>query len=390
MPEPTEPRRTRVLVMHWGRNGGGPRFHAGLTRALAESARFEVHASWSRQAENAEQLVQLGLPSVAVDTFSSMTGAAFGLVRLARAAWALRRHVRRHRIDVVVVSMEQIWHWAALWLLPRRTRVLFTLHDGTQHPGEESLVRKVCGRLELARAQALITLSRSVAVAAQDRAAGRQVYESVLPADATAASTARTLPADPAPIVVGFFGRLLTYKGLDLFEEAAAELARRSDRYRFRIVGQGPAEIAPLPGLEVQRGWVGEDDVEAVVAGFDVLLLPYREASQSGVIGLAVAAGVPVVATPVGGLAEQVQLSGSGLLAAEVTGSAIADAVEQLRTDPDRYAELSATALRSAREQLSWPRVAADYAAAIEATVRATARASAQATAEPDRTPEGV
>jgi glycosyltransferase involved in cell wall biosynthesis len=373
MSETTEPRRTRVLVLHWGRNGGGPRFHAGLTRALAQAGLFQVHASWSRQAENAEQLAQLGLPSLAVDTFSSWTGAALGLVRLARAAWALRRHVRRHEIDVVVVSMEQIWHWAALWLLPRRVRVLFTLHDGAQHPGEESLVRSVCGRLELGRADALVCLSHSVAVTAAERAGDRPVYESVLPADATAADTVRELPAEPAPIVVGFFGRLLTYKGIDLFEEAAVELAARSDRYRFRVVGQGPAEVTPMPGLEVRRGWVSEEDVEAVVAGFDVLLLPYREASQSGVIGLAVAAGVPIVATPVGGLTEQITLSGAGLLADEVTGASVAAAVERLRTDPALYAQLSARALRSAREELSWSRVAADYAAAVTATATAVA-----------------
>src|SRR3954451_20242611 len=91
-----------LLVIHWGRRGGGPRFHAGLVRELAQDDSLVVHASCSRQAENSGELTSLGLPSCIVDTFASGIQAGTGVVRLLRSAILLRRHVRKASIDVVV------------------------------------------------------------------------------------------------------------------------------------------------------------------------------------------------------------------------------------------------------------------------------------------------
>jgi glycosyltransferase involved in cell wall biosynthesis len=68
------------------------------------------------------------------------------------------------------------------------------------------------------------------------------------------------------------------------------------------------------------------------------MVLPYLEASQSGVIAAAYGAHLPVVATPVGGLTEQVADGRTGLLAKGATAKDIADAIRKLIETPGLYA----------------------------------------------------
>jgi glycosyltransferase involved in cell wall biosynthesis len=109
------------------------------------------------------------------------------------------------------------------------------------------------------------------------------------------------------------FGRLLPYKGLDLLAEAVASLPADA-AVILRVVGCGPESPAldalrACRGVTVENRWVPEAEIGALFGWSDALILPYREASQSGVAAAALAAGRPVIATRVGGLREQ--LSGS-------------------------------------------------------------------------------
>jgi glycosyltransferase involved in cell wall biosynthesis len=126
------------------------------------------------------------------------------------------------------------------------------------------------------------------------------------------------------------FGRLLPYKGLDLLAEAMAGLGPRDD-LELRVVGSGPEsavldQLRALPGVVVENRWVPEEEVAAILAWSDALVLPYREASQSGVAAAAVAARRFVVATRVGGITEQLEGSAMARLVppeAQALGAAL-------------------------------------------------------------------
>jgi glycosyltransferase involved in cell wall biosynthesis len=104
---------------------------------------------------------------------------------------------------------------------------------------------------------------------------------------------------------------------------------------RLRIVGEGDAEaLAPglgaLPGVTLEPRWVADGEMAQVIAAARLVVLPYREASQSGVLPLALALGVPVVATRVGGLAEQFPAGAGALVPPEpgALGAAMARLLE--------------------------------------------------------------
>ena len=87
--------------------------------------------------------------------------------------------------------------------------------------------------------------------------------------------------------------------------------------------------LRALPGVSVENRWVPEDEVGALLAWADGLVLSHREASQSGVAAAAVAAGRWLVATRVGGLEEQLRNEPMALMC-DPTPASLADALARL------------------------------------------------------------
>ena len=191
-----------------------------------------------------------------------------------------------------------------------RIKLIVIVHDADSHPGERAPLLMWLQRRLARRADALVALSTHVAerLRAQGLAApGKPVFAFRHPPMSFGA-----VPPPPfahgGPTRLLFFGRLLAYKGLDLLSEALTML--RDLPIEVRIVGSGPesdalAALRGQPCVTVKNRWVAEEEIAGVIAWADILVLPYREASQSGAAAVAIAAGRWIVATRVGGLTEQ-------------------------------------------------------------------------------------
>ena len=141
---------------------------------------------------------------------------------------------------------------------------------------------------------------------------------------------------------------LVRRKGIDVLLEALAALARRGLRPRLWVAGDGPERAALAAqserlGVAGQVDWLGRrDDVGDLLAAADVFVLPSR-AEGLGVAALeAMAAGRPVVASAVGGLAESVIDGRTGLLVPPGDAVALGAALERLLHEPALRAALGA------------------------------------------------
>lgn len=119
---------------------------------------------------------------------------------------------------------------------------------------------------------------------------------------------------------IGMIGHLLKYKGFDIFLDVAARLMRSHGDLRFDIVGEGPERAA----LEQQARGLGLDeavvfhgllsDVRPVLAELDLFLFTSRREGLSVAILEAMSAGLPLVATNVGGIADQIVPGENGFI----------------------------------------------------------------------------
>ncbi len=160
--------------------------------------------------------------------------------------------------------------------------------------------------------------------------------------------------ADDVP-VVGFLGRLVMEKGLDIFADTIAELKARNVVHHVLVIGEGPAHgwfEGKLPGA-CFIGFQGGADLGRAVASMDMLFNPSITETFGNVTLEAMACGVPVVAARATGSESLVEDGRSGVLIEPGNVQDFADALEQYCREPERRA-LHGAAGNARADDYSW------------------------------------
>lgn len=297
-----------------------------------------------------------------VDTYSSMPQFLLRSLALPAVRRGFGRYIARNRIDVVFCTMDHLWDVPVAGTI-RRVGSLYMLavHDAVRHPGEDGGLRDWLLRRDVSLADGALTLTESVRGLLVDRHAFPRDRTWTAPLGSFGygdRAAPRELPGDrPARLL--FFGRILEYKGLDILLAAFPLLRAEFPELELEIWGTGDlapyrATLAGLERVRVENRWIAEAEIPAILARTDLCVLPYREASQSAVVATAFADGMPVVATPIPGLREQIPDDQAGSIAAGVDPASLAAAIAPLLRDGALYRRLSAGALGVARTALDW------------------------------------
>jgi glycosyltransferase involved in cell wall biosynthesis len=238
--------------------------------------------------------------------------------------WRSSRELGRVRPAAVVF---QWWHpmfapaYAVVAAAARRlgSRVLFVCHNAEPH--ERFLFARPLTSLALKRADALLVLSEAVETALSTQVPDKKIIRLSHPpytaflrlTDADAEKRWRNrIGAHERPVVL-FFGNVRRYKGLgDLI--AAFPAVRAQTPAMLVIAGkffedeiEYRREVAALrleADVKLFPGYVPDDEVVGLFQASDLVVLPYRSGSQTGIAPLAAALGKPVVSTAAGGISE--------------------------------------------------------------------------------------
>ncbi len=165
--------------------------------------------------------------------------------------------------------------------------------------------------------------------------------------------------------IILFFGYVRPYKGLDILLRAMPEIhARTGATLLVRGEWYEPFErsraLVESLGIEsavdMEDRFVANEEIPVLLAASDLVVLPYRDGTASGVVQLAMAAGRPCVVTKVGGVAEAVEHGVTGLVVEEGTPSAVADAVATYFSDQVDGPAMEEACRRISRERFGWDR----------------------------------
>ena len=158
--------------------------------------------------------------------------------------------------------------------------------------------------------------------------------------------TRPAIPAGDPPILITV-ASLRPIKGHRVLLEAASRLAERGVDFRLKIVGDGPERenlerISLGLGLSGQISFLGErDDIPSLLSGADLFVLPTTGREGLGIAALeAMASGLPVVASRLGGLPELIRHDRTGLLVPPGDPGALEEAIREILSDPNRAATL--------------------------------------------------
>ena len=166
------------------------------------------------------------------------------------------------------------------------------------------------------------------------------------------------LGLDPERRTLLFFGLIRDYKGLDLLIDAmpllgpqyqlviAGESYGSFEKYEAQIAASGCADR-----IKVFNRYIDDEEVPKFFSAADVCVLPYKSATQSGITAIALHFEVPVVATPVGGLAESVERPGIGLMTPAISAESLAETIPQLY---DQGLDTFVANIRTTKETMTW------------------------------------
>jgi D-inositol-3-phosphate glycosyltransferase len=285
---------------------------------------------------------------------------------------AVGRRLRRERPDLVIFRFWLPFMGPALGTVARlvrgngHTRVVAITDNVIPHekrPGDGPLTRYF-----LSACDGFVTMSRSVLADLQQLGFRRQpalyrphpLYDNFGPAKPKAEALA-ALGLDPAFRYVLFFGFIRAYKGLDILLEALADTRVAALPVKLIIAGEFYEDAAPYEAiikkfdLENQlvraTDFIPNERVAAYFSAADLVVQPYKNATQSGVSQVAYHFGRPMLVTDVGGLAELIPAGVVGYVVPP-TAPAIAEALVDFYAN-DREAAFAA-GVRQEAKKFSW------------------------------------
>lgn len=278
------------------------------------------------------------------------------------------REVRKMDPDLVIPSFWHPYLGPALGTAARlgHAPVTALVHNLIPHehkPGDRLLARYFCRCSDrfVCLSEAVLNDIRAVAPGKEALCCPHPLYDNFGAPAGREESCAR-LGLDPSKKILLSFGLIRDYKGLDWLLEAFASIKERqnvtlvvagefySDANRYH-------ELASQLGIDDEVEWrtefVPDSEVRYYFCAADLVVQPYKSATQSGITQIAYHFGTPMLVTRVGGLAEIVP-DGKVGYAVDPSPEAVAEGIRRfLRNDPD-FSE----GIREEKGRYSWAKMA--------------------------------
>jgi len=284
----------------------------------------------------------------------------------------VRRDISRFAPNMLhVASPEILGHRAVSLALRRELPVVASVHTRFEtyfryyglafvEPLVEALLRRFYRRCDaiFAPSESMAQLLRNQRMSYDVGIWSRGIDRTIFQPDRRSLEWRRSLGIADDEIAIGFVGRLVMEKGLDVFADTIDQLDRRQVRHRLLVVGHGPARDwfeKRLPQA-VFAGFQSGEDLGRAVASMDMLFNPSVTETFGNVTLEAMAAGLPVVAARATGSESLIVDGVTGRLIAPGRTQAFADALQAFCESEDLRRDVGLAGLQ-ASERYGWDQV---------------------------------
>lgn len=345
-------RGLHVTVVAPSDGGGMLHYCSQLSNALSKKADVTAIVD-----EGADESLFDGVLVETMDFPGSMVDLGPDLVGL----WTrLYRRLSDKSVDVVhatVLNPLLVLPLLALRGKPQRT--VLTLHDVCDHPGAEKLRNKLARRLLIRGIDRIIVHGDYNARQCRQRYG---VDEKLVCINHGEYSFFRDYCDAPIRYEreLLFFGRIRPYKGVDTLLEADRHISAAVDDYRLTIAGAGRlnASEADLGDhVTVINRYIPNEMVCELFNRCRAVVLPYTEASQSGIVPIAYSFRKPVIATTAGGLPEVVMDGTTGLSVGPENPEELAMACVKLLENKTAAKGMGTNGNKFKNDHMSWGQI---------------------------------
>ena len=336
-----------ILVNYTGRKGGGPIFAYEMTRGLLENG-VRVVAIISNRIDNLADWKNLQLEKlVCIETYSNKINYITNSILFnIRQKKKILKNLGNYDFTAIYCPMNCQWSKKINELFPN-VPVYETLHDPIPHSGERWYLKKFKPSKNTKK---LIVLSE------QFKENVERIYNKPtlwIPHGRFSYYKEKYFKGykNSDKISFLFFGRIEEYKGLRVLAQAFSLLSDSLKHdFTLTIAGRGDWEkfkddFEGIKNLNIVNKWLDDSEVNELFSlRKTITILPYLDATQSGVIPIAQEYESPIIASNVGGLKEQIKDGETGFLFPVGDGYALADCIRKIDEDLDMAAKIAKTA----------------------------------------------
>lgn len=355
----------KITLISLGQTGAGPVYSLEMARALAQSNNCDLQVivsenvtnlgAWKTEFENSKVhfCVVKAYSHTKLSVFIQFFNYSrkLGIVKL----------IKGFDPDILYVPFGLMWSRFIYSFIPKHIKIVSTIHDVEPHD-KFNLVEVVSDLLTIGSdryVDGYIILNAKDKITVENRF-NKPV--SVIPHASFSYyfKNGGSSLSKEIKYRIGFFGRIEPYKGLDLLVQAFEQT--KIHGLKLLVAGSGVIESALLErikqnkNIELINRYIDDNEFQPLLDSVDFVVLPYKRASQSGVIPMCFAYGKAVVATNVGALEEQVP-EGTGIITLPNVDS-IRCQIDKLYANTSLIGQFGQKAKQYAEEELSWDKSA--------------------------------
>lgn len=272
-----------------------------------------------------------------------------------------------HKInpDIIHIIYEEIFMGIATLFLKDKYPIVFTEHDPNFHEGEFILskLHHGCAKLIIRKnADAVIVHGKKMKVILRNKNVREDKIYVVPHGEFSFYERWKKNVVNEDKSIL-FFGRIQDYKGLDYLIKAEPLITSKVPDAKIVIAGSGSFEkyadmINNKSHFEIYNRFILDEEVATFFQNASVVVLPYTDGSQTGIIPIAYSFSKPVVATNVGSIPEVVDDGITGYVVPPSNFEALADSIVKLLKDDELRKEMGKNAFKKTKNELSWDNIA--------------------------------
>lgn len=278
--------------------------------------------------------------------------------QVATLRW-IGRQLADFQPDVVHFQSGHMWFNLMLPWLRRRYPIVFTVHDPRHHVGDRGSHNTPQWIMDFGfrRADQIIVHASQLKAILSDEVGIPDDRIHVIPHIAIGQRDIRRTDSDSNHVL--FFGRIWPYKGLEYLIRAQPLINQQVPDAKFLVCGQGEdidryhRMMQDPERFEIHNRWIQDNERVDFFQRASVVVLPYVEATQSGVVPIAYAHYKPVVATRTGGLPDVIEHGRTGMLVEPCNVRELADAIIKLLKNKDLREEMGNAGNRKLKKDLA-------------------------------------
>ena len=273
--------------------------------------------------------------------------------------------IDKHKPDVIhIQSHGHLWFFSIFTKL-KKYPIINTVHDPKPHLGEERFIHNFIIQNGINNTHRFIVHGEYLKSQMSDFYNIPSNCISVIPHGNFSVYKNKTnseFIEDKKSIL--FFGRLWKYKGLQYLIKAEPLISKKVKDYKIVLAFHGE-EFSKYSKLiqnsekfEIHNRYIPMEEVSDFFNRASIVVLPYVEASQSGIVAISFAFGKPVIVTNVGSLPEVVIDGETGIIVPPKDEVALADAIIKLLYDDSLRKNMGEKAYKYSSTELSWNKIA--------------------------------